>query len=463
MAMEMFFMGGPVVIILMGLAGGNATHDLVSLIEAPDYFKAREIEVKPETLLRLAGKTPTDAASSIHQLLAIRWLGEHAGDLRQLKSGRETLQAIADGTQGKDPLGFARFYARQALARLDGKELPFHRLPGGSLRGEALAWFPKASSIFGGLDLRSSQALKTDASESMRTLFNAMLRPRDSKLFYDFVDKMGNIRIDRISFAVIPGANQDNDTRIYARVTGLADRKRLLAYIKKTENPRIEFEERKGRDEEPITVLNSKGDAPSMAVIGNTEFMVAGYAHGPRRNDHIGLIDEMLKIRAGKEAGLVKGPYAGTLRNSPAQAVGLLIGELPDRWRGELTGRGSPLPALPKDFNLSCTRTGRGLELRFTGNGANARDAKAFVESLERWRQEGIKGLKQLPNFIKVKPKQVDTLVATLKGIKVEAQDALLSGRATISNEAFEALRALLQAYVASEMRPLQPKGQAKG
>jgi hypothetical protein len=81
MAMSMF--GSLLVFLSVGTTGST---DLVSVIDAQSYFKSRDIEVKPEKMLELAGKTPTDAKEEIAQLLAIRWLGEHPGEVKKTKA-----------------------------------------------------------------------------------------------------------------------------------------------------------------------------------------------------------------------------------------------------------------------------------------------------------------------------------------------------------------------------------------
>jgi hypothetical protein len=91
---------------MVGL-GGNGAKDFVSLLDAPQYFKSRGIEMKVEKMLELAGKTPADGKEQVQQLLAIRWLGEHADTIKKTGNARETLQAIADGKEAKDRHGFA--------------------------------------------------------------------------------------------------------------------------------------------------------------------------------------------------------------------------------------------------------------------------------------------------------------------------------------------------------------------
>src|SRR5262245_4151009 len=126
------------ILMMLALTGGTGSTDLISFVDGPDYFKAREIEVKLEKMVELAAKTPEDGKDSVAQLLAIRWLGDHPAEVKKAKNARQTLQQITAGKKGKDAAGFARDYAERALAKLDGKPLPGPTLAAKSVREEGL-------------------------------------------------------------------------------------------------------------------------------------------------------------------------------------------------------------------------------------------------------------------------------------------------------------------------------------
>src|SRR5260370_14372748 len=110
-------------VLLAGTAGLPA-NDLVSMIQADDYFAARSIAVNAKQMTELADKEPADGKKQVQQLLAIRWLGENPLATRKDVGAHEVLEQIAAGKKGQDLHGFARGHAKQALARLDGKPLP---------------------------------------------------------------------------------------------------------------------------------------------------------------------------------------------------------------------------------------------------------------------------------------------------------------------------------------------------
>jgi hypothetical protein len=424
---------------MLGVGGSGAT-DLVSLLDAPQYFKSRAIDVKPEGMLELAGNAPADGKGQIQQLLAIRWLGEHPDTVKKTGNARETLRAIADGKQGKDPQGFAADYARLALARLDGKGVALRPLPAGSVRGQALAWFPKECTIFGAADLRPPKGLPEQRGNPLADAINRRMMPKDKELFFKAVDRLGNIRIDRISFAVLPDRNNPNKTRMFIRFTGKGDHKRLVAFLRQ-EGSGLAVKGRKGPGGEPITVFDDRQRGAAFAAIGDTDVLVAGYpgARGPgvQPLNQLEVVDEAVDVRAGKKASLLTGPYAGTLKGVSANASGLLIGDLPESWRQEMTrGRGNPFRGFVQNFNVVLTRNAKGVRIRFTGGAASAKEAKGFVDGVNAGKQLALDGLRQLPQFLKIKPKAIEDMRGVVKGVRVEAKDALLSGGAFVPNGA---------------------------
>jgi hypothetical protein len=462
--METSFLAG-VFFLAVSTAGGAPT-DLVSLIDGPDYFKARSIEVSADKMAELAGKGPSEGQTSVAQLLAIRWLGEHPAEAKQVRGAREGLQKIAEGDRAKDPQGFARDYARRALARLDGKAAPAPTMPANSVRDEALRWFPAPSTIFGGLEFRPPRGVKVEEDPMLWATMANLIPARERTEMYKFADQVGNIRLDRVSFAVIPDPDQDQRTRLFIRYTGRGDRKRLAEFLRQNMGDAA-LKEQKSDDDKPISIVNTKRGGPAIAIVGDTDLIMAGYpgAHGPQQPARdVEVVEEALQVMAGKKPSIVKGSYAGTLRNSPAQAVGLAVGNLPQKWRDELTGKGSPFRGFPQDFNVTLTRSTKGASVSFTGAAATAGEAKAFVESVNTLKQQAAEGLKKLPPVIKLSAKAVDAMQTALKSIKVEARDALLTGSATIPDEAIRAAGQVMNlALVPRKLegpRPPQPDRQ---
>src|SRR5207244_7392490 len=115
--------------LLLATTSSGPNHDLLALVRAEDYFQARNIAVKAGDLVKLAEKEPADGKAQVRQLLAIRWLGEHPAETKKADGARAALEDIAASRRARDPQGFAKLYARQALARLDGKPVPVAATP----------------------------------------------------------------------------------------------------------------------------------------------------------------------------------------------------------------------------------------------------------------------------------------------------------------------------------------------
>src|SRR5258708_33287214 len=178
---------------------GTANNDLVSLIDAEDYFKAHEITVEAGALANLASQDPADGKAQITQLLAIRWLGEHADLVRKNEGIRAGLEAIAKGKKAQDSLGFAKHYALRALATIDGKEPPaLAPVPDDSLRSEAFRWFPPQVHVVSGADLRATGKVQAKDEAFLRSILKSV--PQEFKHeVYAFVDAVGNIPLHRVA------------------------------------------------------------------------------------------------------------------------------------------------------------------------------------------------------------------------------------------------------------------------
>jgi hypothetical protein len=444
--------------MMLMVLGNNGSTDLVSALDAPGYFQSRNIEVKADKMLELAGKAPTGGKEAVAQLLAIRWLGEHPNAVKASKNAREVLRQIAAGKKGKDAQGFAGDYARLALARLDGKTLPPAHLPADGVRGEGLQWFPKQSTIFGCFDFRPPKGVVPGPDDLIRRLLAKEMPKRAKEEMYHFVDKVGNVRIDRVSFAVVADPNQDSQTRLFIRLTGKGDRKRLATVIQQGMRPKggqgPDVKEKKAPNGEPMTILDAKSEEPVYAFVGDTDMLICGFPDGREQGKQGLVLEQALQVMAGKEGSIAKGPYANTLKTTPKRTNGLLIGALPDRWHKGITEtRGSPFRGFPQHFNVTLRRNAKGVRIDFTGSASNAKEAKAFVDSAQQLKQQGLEGLKKVNEFVKVDAKIIASLQTALKSIKMENRDALLTGGAAISNDAVKATMEMMR-YVLVEGGP---------
>jgi hypothetical protein len=433
------------IIMLMGLAGGTSTNDLVSLIDAQDYFQARKIEVKGETMVELAAAEPKDARAQIQQLLAIRWLGEHPELAKKVQNAHDTLRQIAEGEKAQGRLGFAQQYAQRSLAAIDGKPVPEPRaIPNNSLRVDALRWFPKDATMLGGYDFRASGSLRPLDEDHLRKLIAGLVPAREKDQVYGVVEKLGNVRVDRYSFALVVDSQQPESFRMVMRYTGLADHQVLRRLIEDglkqaRQNPRVVPSSDKGN--ESVTLITTEKEEMALALLGNRDVLVTVGTPGQSARE---TAEEALAVRTGKRASVLKGPLAERLQKMPAAAVGLFVGEFSDKMRQGMVGRKDVLKVAPVRLSASLVRNQDVIALAELTM-ANADDAKVLADSVAEWKKQGLAGLDQLPPQIKPGPGALGPLKKALEGVRVETTEAHLKVRAEVSPAALDTARGLAE------------------
>jgi hypothetical protein len=442
-------------LLMLALNPNGTPNDLVSWIPPEDYFQAREIELNSGAMLRLAGSEPKSGKASFQQLLALRWLTEHPAELKKEKEARKLLETLAAGKMG-DAQGFTRHYASAALAALDGKTLPPSTMPENSVKVDALSWFPEKCSIFGAADLRPSRDSKMPPDDSLRNFGQRALllgSARARNEIYAFAEAVGNFRVDRVAMA---GQAADNG-KIYIRVTGLADHARLAGAIANLMQANVK--EEKGPKGEPISLIDQVDQSPAMALVGDTDLIIAGYDRNNQRNN-MEVVKEVLAVRAAGKGSLTSG-QAELLKRAPALATGLAgCSQIPEHIRKGVTGPGSPFTVVPEHFLIDRS-AGKDAQIRGYAAFDKAEDAKAFVAGVDKLKDLGIAGLKNVPEEAKVKKESLALLIKTLEGVKASADGKTVNGDVHISPDAAKAVIELANVLLAgtqkAELRPVPP------
>ncbi len=425
-------------IIFLLLAGsGNTGNDVVSLLPAEDYFESRMIDVTIEKMMELAGKDPVDPKTSIQQLLAIRVLAEDPAKVKKdanFAANLKVLQDIAAGKKAQDKLGFSKEYASWAVAILTDKKLP--AAPAGKkLTESALDWFPEDVGLVAAVDMGGAQ-VKFGQSKEVRELVSVAVKQiprRDRTEIYDVVDEMGNMRIDRAAFAYRPDPVGNEDERIYLRVSGKADHKLLSALLQKgLTNLRIE--NAKGANNEPITILGGQRFDPAFAIVGDSDFLMG---IGKIRGDQVPKVKQILEVRDGKSASVLKGKLAGEFKKVSDQANGLIAGTIPNEFSGDFGPPRGPFGVLPSPFVLEAMRQADGIDARFLGKFGQAEDAKTFHEDFLKLRGKAMINLKL---DSKDMPFPVEPILNTLKSIKMEPKESDVSATMRVTNENISAM-----------------------
>src|SRR5262249_54460043 len=153
----------------------------------------------------------------------------------------------------------------------------------------------------------------------------------------------------RIGFAFAADAKDREKDRLFARIIGKADQKRIVEAFKNlNKGGREVWKEIKDAKGTPITTM-VEPFGPAIAFIGDTDLVVAGYAGGKRMKgaeppNHKEVLDQVLAVRAGKEATILKGDLKDRLSKISKDTVGLLVGDVPEDLRRGLFGGQAPAP-----------------------------------------------------------------------------------------------------------------------
>jgi hypothetical protein len=454
------------------LAGkGGAPPDVVTLIDADDYFRARHITASADRVEALARTEPADGPRAVAQLLAIRWLGDH-----RIEPARETLMRIVGGQLAQDKYGFARDYARHALARLDGQPLPQAPAAGKDLR-EALGWFPGDATAILALDLRTAWAEKPFTLQHMgvfpsggRTeppfvLGPALLLGPHKEEFYRWAERFGNVEIDRVVAATLPPARPDRPGRWVLRLTGRGNWQGLIDYLQQDEpfsspardrdanSPPVgcgdaagtRFSLRRwerGPDGEPISVLRSAERGVTLAVVGDADVILAD-GGGDQAGD-LEAVEQVLRARAGRPGGIARGPLTADLEQIPDDAAAFWVGQVPEDRRQALTEKDG-WPAAPRRVVAFATADGGGeTNLHFRLRMDTPEQARALADTIHGWRQGW------MADVAKLRPdRSAEVVLRAVESVTAEAQGASVSGEAGAAGDFPEALGEVVEAEFA--------------
>jgi hypothetical protein len=409
-------------LFLLMSAAGQPT-DLVTLLSPQDYFKTRGIDMSIAKMMDLAAKDPTDGATQIEQLLALRTLSED-GNFKNganYQAQRQVLGEIAMGKKAQDKLGFAREYAQQALARIDGAKPPMPEALGA--RSDGLAWFPAAATMVGGIERRP--ALTRGPQSLMLELLKKM-PPEAKKEFYKVVSSLGNVQIERVTFAFVDEGNGKG--RTFARLSGRFNQAWVKDALKKAG---LEGKEHKDPRGAAITMIANSGRDPAIALVGDHDVLLAGFNYSGKHEE---LIEQALAMRQTKQANAATGGLRATLDKLPAKAVGYMVGEFPDGVRRELQRQ---LGAFPKKVVAYAEHAATGIDLFVQAGLEDGEQAKTFVQAIGKLRMDGLDALQKAPP-IPVPGLDVGELKNMLNTLQFEAKGTEVNIRMLLPDDALK-------------------------
>jgi hypothetical protein len=439
-----------VLLLILTSAGGD--YDLLSLLDCEAYFKSRGVAVGVPEMAALAGQEPKDGKAQVQQLLALRWLGEHAEKAKGDAKARAVLEAVAAVKKAQDPQGFAKEYATRALALVHGKAPAPRQVPADSLRSDAFAWFPAGEggvAVLAGVDLRAAGTMKGPSVERVRAILETFgpqfgNREKNREAYFHVAETLGNLRPDRVSLSVFT-ERKDSQTRMMLRATGAFDQARIVALLRAVEG--VEVKLTKGSAGEPIAFVRYPfifNASIYFVLVGDTDALLV--AEPADKGKPFAELEAALALRAGKGAGVLKGPLGDLLKDVPDRAVVVAVGEFTKEARERLMkeARAETAPLIPRRYAVHAVRD---TALRLSGRAEfpAAADARAFVATAEGLVGTARAWLKGPPPDAKIPPATVVLMNKTLDGVEVQARESTVRGMAVISDELIGALLGLVE------------------
>jgi hypothetical protein len=450
---KMMFFGFAEVMLLALLGGGMNNTDLVSLIPPQHYFEARQVKVSLNSMVDIGLTEPKDGKAQIMQLTALRYLIDEADAFKKADNyanNRYAIEQIAQGKKAQDKMGFAKEYAQRLLDKLDGKKAPTVKLT--PMLDDALAWFPVNVTMVGALDLRGGATANNDGIKELLKL----MPEREKLQMYDAVEKMGNVRLDRIAFAFTDG-NEKRNSKFYFRFSGKGSQEGLLEFFNLMNGDRGRLQAREIKDDKgmPITLLEDPNDhAPVLMLVGNTDLVMVVQervyvkpAKGqpapeqPKRED---LVEHVLDARSKKKPNAATGQLKDSLAKVPEKAVGMFVGEIPQDLKREF---GQVFDAVPPRVIAFMERTPQGLDVQVEAGLVNADDAGKAVRKIGALRKQGIDELQiamQQPLPPGSPPIPFQGMINLMESLQVQNQSEKVQVRVVVPNGLIQQVPLLL-------------------
>jgi len=427
------------VLMMAILSGGSGSTDLVAMMQPRQYFESRQIEPSIDKMVDLANDEPKNAKTQIVQLNALRYLADESDSLKKsanYAAYRQQLEAIAKGTKAQDAQSFAKDYANRVLQKLDGAkaEAAVKVRP---IRDEALGWFPANATIAGAIDLRQASQPAAGGADPVKELLK-MLPDRERTQMYDFIEKSGNVRVERLAFALVDNPEQKDQMKIFVRFTGKGNHDWLASVLRETSGDRMQATESKADDGTPITLLQIPNQPPAVMMLGDTDIMMIGYMGNNGKHDE--LVAEVLDARGKKTGNAASGSLKNALTKIPDKAVGLLIGTMPEQMKREL---GQVFDLVPAKFAMFIEKAPQGLDLQIEGSMANAEDAGRLVQKIGGLRKDGIAALQQAMQQLLppgAPPIPFQGMINMLENLQVQSQGDMVNVRGVAPNGLLQVL-----------------------
>jgi hypothetical protein len=436
------------ILVLAVLGGGINSTDLVALVPPTHYFQTRNIDTSFAKMIELAGRDPKDPKTQVQQLVALRHLADEAEKFKKdanYAAHRAVLEQIASGKKGADKSAFAQDFAQKVLAKIDGTKPMAPKLK--PVREDALSWFPPDLTFAVAGDTRQANVSPNDPLKDLIKL----MPEHAKKEIYEFVEKSGNIRIERGAIGVADNPGNRDDMKIYIRVTGKGTQAWLVPAIKELARGQLTDKTSKDDKGTPMTFLQDGDRPPIIMIVGDTDVVIYGYGGNNKKSED--LTQGVLDARSGKKANAASGPLKDSLAKVPDKAVAFAVGGIPSEMKRAFQEFG----AVPEKILAYAERTQTGMDLQLHASMANADDTKAFVQKASELRMRGIMGLQQAmkqPLPPGSPPVPFQAIMNVLESLQVQGQNGEVQVRTVVSDGLIQQLGTMGMMYFGASTKP---------
>jgi hypothetical protein len=291
-----------------------------------------------------------------------------------------------------------------------------------------LAWFPAEATLFGAINLEPFGPRNLGDEWSRAALRLAVSAEAERKLA---PENLGRARIERLSAAYYEGAGPE-PSRGIVQLEGVAldGRKRIIDFVREATagKARVERPDRWRMGGEPIRVSSPELPFALGLFDDHRVFLARTMSTDGKEGQHLKALARLPAFDFANEPRPAKDVLTGdnppwlqaALREAPADACGLIVGEVPREWRKFLT-EALGLRACPRSFAFHMRRRGAGVALSLSLNLDKAGAELILLEDLEKWRREGLDVLQARFPAVREEPEALALLEQALRTVRWRA------------------------------------------
>ncbi len=274
--------------------------------------------------------------------------------------------------------------------------------------------------------------------------------PEAKKEFYQVVDRLGNVQIRRVTFAISDDGN--GKRRSFGRLSGRFNPVWIPELLRK-----VSLDAKAHKDQDGVSILVVKNDptrsGPAFAFIGDRDLLIAANdAQG--ENDHDAVVEQVLAVREKKEKAAPSAALKAPLAKIPAGAVGYFAGDLPEDIR---RGAAQPFGSMPKSVIAYVQPAATGLDFVLKGAMEDEAQAKMFIQVASKLRMDAINSLDKAP-ALPIPGINPEDLKSMFNSMQLEAKGAEINVRMLISEEGMKTLPFFFVLRSAPQQAPLPPR-----